>query len=129
MTISADFYAILTGGSPNPVRAIIGTRAYPNLAPQKPTLPMIVYTIIDGAPVVSTDGPSGLDGSTFQVDCYAETYAAMDALFDAVRTHLVGYVGGRTQGIFLVRKRDLYDDSAKLHRRTADFRVWNEESA
>lgn len=114
------------------VAGLVGTRIYPAILPQDPTYPAISYQYIAGASDISTDGPTGLANPTFQIDCWAPTYAAMDALFEAVRKRLNGYKGvaggAAVQGVFLVRKRDLYDNDAKVHRRSADWSIWNEEA-
>lgn len=114
------------------VSGLIGARMYPAILPQDPTMPAITYQIISGDSVISHDGPAGLENPTIQIDCWAATYSGMDALFNAVRKRLNGasgaFSGVEVQGIFMVRKRDLYDDEAKLHRRTADYEVWNSEA-
>lgn len=116
----------------DPDVAALTTRMYPAILPQNPTMPAITYQYISGASVISNDGPTGLENPTFQIDCWGSSYSQMDALFQAVRKRLNGAKGTfstvEVQGIFLVRKRDLYDNDAKLHRRTADYEIWNEES-
>jgi len=112
--------------------AALTTRMYPVVLPQDPAMPAITYQYISGASVVSHDGPTGLENPTFQIDCWGSSYSQMDALFQAVRKRLNGAKGTfstlEVQGIFLVRKRDLYDNDAKLHRRTSDWSIWNEEA-
>lgn len=110
---------------------LIGTRVYPMILPQNPTLPAVTYQVIDGTSDVTTDGPTGLANPRIQIDCWGATYGAMVPVFEAVRKRLNGYrgaAGGVTvQGIFLVRQRDLYDYDAKVYRRTADWSIWNGE--
>lgn len=114
------------------VAALAGARMYPLKLPQSPAMPAITYQHVSGATVVSNDGATGLANPTFQIDCWGNTYATMDALFQAVRERLNGakgtFSGIQVQGIFLVRRRDLYDNDAELYRRTADYEIWNEES-
>lgn len=114
------------------IAGLVGTRVYPNILPQSPTVPAISYQFISGTDDVTTDGPSGLANPTIQIDCWATTYAAMDGLFQAVRKRINGYSGLAgtiaVHGVFLVRKRDLYDNDTKLHRRTADWSIWHEEA-
>lgn len=114
------------------VAGLIGTRMFPVILPQNPTLPAITYQYLSGRSVVSNDGASGLAESTFQIDCWGATYASTDELYEAVRDRLIAYKGDAggvdVQGIFLVRKRDLYDYDARVYRRTADWSVWHEES-
>lgn len=114
------------------VAGLVGSRMYPAILPQDPTMPAITYQYISGASVISNDGPTGLENPTFQIDHWSSSYSQMDALFEAVRKRINGasgtFSGVEVQGIFLVRKRDLYDNDAKLHRRTADYEIWNQES-
>jgi hypothetical protein len=114
------------------ISGLIGSRMYAAILPQHPTMPAITYQIISGDSVISHDGSSGLENPTIQIDCWADTYSQMDALFNAVRKRLNvasgTFLGVEVQGVFLLRKRDLYDDEAKLYRRTADYDVWNSES-
>jgi len=129
-TIAAGLRTYLIAGAT--VATLVGTRVYPSKLPQKPTLPAISYQRISGDRVHSTDGASGLARIQFQIDVWGSTYGSVDALFEAVRKRLDGYRGAVgaivTQGIFLERERDMYDDEAELYRRSADFTVWTEES-
>lgn len=114
------------------VAGLVGTRMDPVILQQNSPMPALTYQYISGASVISNDGPTGLENPTFQIDCWGSTYSQMDALFEAVRKRINGasgtFSGVDVQGIFLVRKRDLYDNEAKLHRRTADYEIWNQES-
>jgi hypothetical protein len=117
------------------VAGLVGTRVFPVILPQAAVLqqgPAITYQYVGGASDISTDGATGLTNPTFQIDCWAMTYSAMDGLFEAVRKRLNGHRGTMgtvaVYGVFLVRKRDLYDNEAKIHRRTADWSIWNKEA-
>lgn len=114
------------------VGALVSTRMYPNKLPQNPTMPAITYQYIGGDSVMSHDGASGLGNPIMQIDCWGSTYSEMDALFEAVRKRINGAKGTlsgvQTQGIFLARRRDLYEYETKLHRRSSDWSVWSEEA-
>lgn len=114
------------------VSALVGTRIYPQVFPQGINEAAIRYSIISGTEGVTTDGPDGLDNTFVQIDCVNTSFAGMDSLFRAVVDRLNGasfkLAGIDVQGIFLVRKRDLYDDATKLYRRTADYSIWNGET-
>lgn len=105
------------------VAALVGTRVYPGILPQDPTYPAVVLNVINAMDPVTHDGDAGLVDGMLQVDCYAETYAGMAGLYDAVKAALNGYSVGNVQGIFLVRTRDLYDNDAPVYRRSADYNV------
>lgn len=110
------------------VAALIGTRVYPGVLPQNPTMPAVTYTVVSGVSGVTTDGPDRLANPRVQVDCWGGDYIEMYNTFKAVRNRLLGYSGLNIQGIFLVGRRDLYDNEAQLYRRSGDFQVWHEES-
>lgn len=123
---------LVTGGSPNAVAALIGTRFYIDKLPQGPTMPALVFSLLTGSNIRSTDGPSALANPTFQFDCWAANPSDRAALFKALRQLLDCFAGTSEgvaiQGIFLVRYRDLYDNETGLYRRSADFSIWHGES-
>src|SRR5688500_44365 len=95
-TTEAAIVSLLVQGSSNPVRAIIGTRAYPLVLPQAPTYPAVRYQRSDtvrGPYRGMATGRAGYAKPRFQVDCYAATPASAQALADAVRSVLDGYKG------------------------------------
>jgi Protein of unknown function (DUF3168) len=87
--------ALLTAGSPNPVAAIIGVRAYNKRLSQNVTYPAIRYARIS----TPRDDTRTLDGREdyakprFQIDCYSVDDDVAIALSQAVRAHLVGFQG------------------------------------
>ena len=115
------------------VAALIGTRMYALILPQNPTMPALTYTIFGAGGILSHDGPSGLENPTVQIDAWGTTYSDAFELAEAVRVRLNGYSGlldtVHAQGIFLVRKRDSYENESELYRRSTDFELWNEESS
>ena len=130
MSIAADIVAFLLADST--LGGLIGTRLYPLKLPQDPTMPAITYQWISGARVHSTDGASGLSSPRIQFDCWALTYLEAEAVFEALRKRLDGFQGtagaSRIQAAFFESERDLYDDEARLYRRSTDFFVWYEEA-
>jgi hypothetical protein len=87
MTVETDFRALLAADAS--VAALVGTRIAQNGAPQGADLPLVVFTS-------STTHDLGLDntilatGVTLQVQCWALTAAAADAVADAVQTAVFG---------------------------------------
>lgn len=111
-----------------PFAALIGGRIYPGKLPQEQTMPALTYSIISGGSTVTTDGADGLANPRVQIDSWGSDYLQMVNAFDAVRKILNGHSGPGIQGIFLVARRDLYDNEPALYRRSADFQIWHEES-
>ena len=114
----------------NGVKAIT-TRVYPGYVPQDPTYPLIVYMKVTGERDHHVQGPSGFAHPRFQVEAWAETYAAAKALANAIRAKLDGYTG--TTGTVKIRstliesEQDIYESALPCHRISMDFIVWHDE--
>jgi len=80
------------------VTALIGSppRIYPGVAPDGSSGSWATYTGISGLPINHFGGFAGVDFVRVQIDCYADTKAAADALADTIATALDarGYVVG-----------------------------------
>jgi hypothetical protein len=120
------------------IAAAVGERIFPLLLPQGERRASIVYTVISELSDPTMTGPSGLSRVRMQVDCWAPSADAADALGRAVEARLDGYQGPMTgegspaesvavQGAFLDDERDDYDGEADLYRASRDFIVWFEE--
>ena len=70
------------------VAAIVGTRIYPDHLPQGATLPAAVYHVVSGTDEVDLAGMSGVAHARVQIDSYATTRAAANALSTAIRDAL-----------------------------------------
>lgn len=115
------------------VAALVATRIYPLILPQGPTLPALTYKANLVERDMTLDDPDLQASSVFQIDCWASTYAAADALFHAVRRRLNGYRGTMSgvtvTGIFLFRQApDAYEPASKLYKRSGDFNIWADDS-
>ena len=133
-SVAADVRGILIGDSA--IAALAGTRVYPVLLPQAPTLPAITYQFVSGFREPGLDGPPGLNRARVQLDCWASTYMESEALANAVRLALDGFQGGvggsparQVQGIFFAAERDLYEPDAIAYRRSVDYHVTYQEEA
>jgi hypothetical protein len=73
--------------------ALVSTRIYPSPIPQNPTYPLVTYQKIDAPRDYVMGNQSGLVFSRFQVDSWAETYDACEALAEQVRLSLSNYAG------------------------------------
>jgi Protein of unknown function (DUF3168) len=110
-----------------------GTRIYPKILPQNPTFPAITYQRISRIPVADhLTGPGSLGRPRVQVDVWALTDAAAEALGAAVKARLNGFRGvvageGDVGRIALETEGGLFDAELLLHRHSADYFVWHEE--
>jgi len=127
-TIEEAIREILVANST--VKAIT-TRIYPSTLPQNPIYPLILYIRISGYRDYTLMGPSGMAHPRFQIEAWAETYAAAKSLANAIRVCLNGYRGtsGTVRiGSFLIQsERDIYEPEAACHRVVMDYAIWHNE--
>lgn len=106
--------------------ALVSARIYPNVMPQDPVLPALVYTRVDGVPVNSVRGRSGLKNYRMQIDCYARTYAQLvtvhEALLGAMNTDATAFEA------LPIQDSGFYEEEPNLHRIRSDFSLWAHES-
>lgn len=67
------------------VKAIVADRGFPDVLPQKVTLPAYTFTLISDVPSHHMGGISGLSEARVQIDCYAATRTIANQLAEAVR--------------------------------------------
>lgn len=84
--------------------AMVGTRIYPEVAPDEAALPFVVYTIRAGD---IADGNAPLRPVTVTANAYGESDAAADAVGQALRGVLDGFDGA--DAAYLVRALYLSD--------------------
>jgi hypothetical protein len=75
------------------VAALLGTRIYPDHLPQSTTLPAAVYYGISGTDEPRLSGLAGFATERIQIDAYAETRLAANALALAIRDALTNGSG------------------------------------
>ena len=110
----------------------ITTRIYPSTLPQNPIYPLILYIRISGYRDYTLMGPSGMAHPRFQIEAWAETYAAAKSLANAIRVCLNGYRGtsGTVRiGSFLIQsERDFFESEVQCHQIIMDFIVLHDET-
>ena len=72
------------------VSALVGDRVYPNMAPQEPTFPFIVYLRTATSRPTPHDGSAGVAFATIAVKCVDLEYKAVKELAEEVRLALDG---------------------------------------
>jgi hypothetical protein len=114
------------------IAAILGTRVYPLILPQGPTLPAATYFKVSGEDQISNSGSQDYGWARYQIDAWATTFTAAQTLADLIRSRLHGFNGAVTsgsdswsfQGIFAMTVRDFYESDPKQYRVSRDFMVW-----
>jgi hypothetical protein len=117
------------------IATAVGTRVYPQFLPQNTTVASIVYQKISDVGNHSLSGPTRLARPRFQIDAWAPTNNGANALALLIKERLDGYQGVMgsggdavdVQGVFYENARELYDESAKLHRVSADYFIAYDE--
>lgn len=130
MAIEEALYTRLTGHSGT--AALVGTRVYPNVLPQRATLPALVYRRVSGTREHAMGDDPGNVLSRMQVDCWASSYSGVKALYAQVLDALSRYratVGSETiDDILAGVPIDMYEPDKELHRVMTDFQIWHRET-
>ena len=91
-TFEDALYAILAAASG--VSALVGTRIYPDRAPDTFVAPYIVYQLISGERDQTQESAVSMSIQRYQIDCIAATSAAAAKILAAqVKNALHGYTG------------------------------------
>jgi hypothetical protein len=116
MTMTQDLFALLSSGA-----TAAGARVYPVIAPDLVLRPYIVYLRVTSNDENVLSGATGLYNTRIQLDMYADSYAAAQALAAQVDARMAGWI---MQNVSL-GAQDLYEPDPKLHRVRADYSVWH----
>ena len=112
------------------VKAITTSCFYSDI-PQGSTYPLILLAKISGVRDHHLRGPSGHAHPRYQVDSWAATDTAAQALAKAVRKALDGYsgtvVGFKIRSCLHDNERDGYEPELKIHKVMQDYMIWFEE--
>ena len=109
------------------VTAVFGTRIYPLVLPQNPTLPGAQYAIIDGTPRENLFAKAGLYRFEIQIDIFANKYSEVVSGEDAIRRSLQSYdnVGtGSIQAIHHIMSMDDFEKEIANYKKVLRFSVW-----
>ena len=109
----------------------VGTRIFPNVAPQTTQLPFIIYDVTGVTPTPTKENASTLDINDFTVSVYAETYSQAELLAKDVRSALdrlqyETYDEVIIQSINFISYNDIFDDTsgnAGVYRKAMDFEL------
>jgi len=86
------------------VSGLVGTKVYPDKAPQDQVAPYVIYQTLFVDPKDTKDGASELDFENVQIDCYSTSRDEAETLAEAVRTSIDRFSGTQTgQAITSVR--------------------------
>ena len=112
------------------VAALVVARVYPLKLPQEPTYPALTYEIVSDIPYRGLSGDHDKEVIRARIHCWAETFAGATDLARKVRTAVADFSG--TMGTTAVASvkfetwSDLFEDTAEVYRRVADFMITHE---
>ena len=129
MQIGKSIYYILVNDTD--VSALVGTRIFPNVAPQTTTFPFIIYDVTGVSPNDTKEGPSTLDTNDVMISCYSETYSEASDLAQKIRVAMdrinQGVYNDETiQSSQFQSYNDIFDDTsgdAGIYRKALDFEI------
>lgn len=114
MAVENDAYTLLA--------ALVSNRAFPMVAPEGTATPYITYQVISNIPVVCLDGITGTENRRFQIDGWADSYAAAKTLESSIKAAFAASV---TIVNVPLSTMDGYEPETKLYRVTMDYSVWS----
>ena len=115
------------------VSALVGTRVYPKVMPQQPTMPALVYQMIDNNRTQVHRGQTTGAKARVQVTCWGSTTASCEAVSEQVRLAMIGAVGSvasvTIDGVVCEQETEGYEPDTQRHFIAMDFFVWHREAA
>jgi hypothetical protein len=111
------------------LEALVGTRVYPLLLPDTPTLPAITLQVVGSQVVNAAFSARGIMKYRIQADCWGATYASASAVRDALVTVLDGFVGPLSDGTTvqsaqLLQHLDIFEEDALQYRLSSEYYLW-----
>ena len=103
--------------------ALVAARVYPDLVPEDPTWPLIVYHRISAndSDYRDHDAPTTREISRVQLDCYDDTSDGAADLADQVQAAFNGWSSGSTVGwAFKANRLADYDQSLNVYKQVVD---------
>lgn len=113
--------------------ALVSTRVYPKIMPQQPTMPAIVYQMIDNDRVQAHRGQTTGAKARFQVTCWGSTTASCEAVSEQARLAMIAASGSvasvTINGVTCEGEVEGYEPDTMRHYIALDFFVWHREAA
>lgn len=111
-----DFKAHLQADSS--IVAAVSNRIYPQIIPDRGSIPAITYRIIVGEPANSLDGhTNGMVHYILQVDCWTRSFETAKSLARLVRTRIGVKAATFSALVLEAPGEDEYEDDTKRYRR------------
>lgn len=115
------------------VSALVSTRIYPLVMPQQPTMPALVYAMVDNNREQVHRGQTTGVKARVQVTCWGATEASAAAVKDAVRLAMIGAQGSvasvTIDGVVCEGEVEGFEPDTTRHWIALDFFIWHREAA
>lgn len=133
MSVESQIVARLTGFVG--LTALISSRVYPVIIPQKTSLPAVCYQRISTNRPSCFGGDAGIVQARFQIDCLAESEPGSTSGARAVASQVISALqrwrssaGSPTvHDVFIDNQSEDYEPETKIHRVIVDIIVWYSE--
>lgn len=119
MVIESTLFDLLTDNAG--VAALVGTRVWPSVLPQNPTLPAIVYQEARTSTRVMAGGDTKGRESRFLLSAWATGYSSAKGVKAAVVAALNGASGSGIERIAIDAMRDDYDPETGWYRQMIEL--------
>lgn len=124
MSIATSFYSYITAQS---AITNITTEIYNGWVPQNGSFPALTFSVSDDIEEQTLDGIGSTRNAIFDVDCWATTLVAAEALAAAVKTALTDYYGAfganTVSYIYKTRELHLIENDTDLRRVSLQFSI------
>ena len=123
MSVESELVSLLINNAG--VAALVGTRVYPVVLPQNPTLPAIVYQELRTATLVQSSGDTGSRRGRYMLSLWATTYTPTKTLQSAVLTAINGVASGSLERIAADAMRDDLDPDTGWFRQIIEIEIFS----
>lgn len=112
--------------------SLVANRVFPGEREQGSALPAVVIHLVDGNPIYTDDGDTGLQNDLLQIDCWASTYKTAKQVQRAVENSLSAFHGIEDgvefETVLINDRRDFPELGRNLpgypRRSSVDFNIW-----
>lgn len=115
------------------VSALVASRIYPKVLPQQPTMPALVYQVIDNDRANVHRGQTTGARARVQVTCWGNTEASVSAVKDQVRLAMIAATGSiasvTIDGVSCEGEVEGFEPDTVRHWIALDFFIWHREAA
>ena len=127
MSFEAELKSHLQAGAA--VTALVADRVHPDVVPEGSSLPVVTYSVIFGAPANCLDGFTGKASNyAVQLDCWAKTHDAAQALALAVRDRMNTAASNFSAYITSFPLVKDYEPDTKRYRYGLQVSCWHKET-